>query len=231
MFLSFDCRAACPSAGSILWLYAVVANGVRALCISLPKTTFDAAPPASQRFPAGGPRAAVGPRRDSAAPPVRSAPRSLLIADFPPLSALRREKTAASLPGFISTPLASGKQGDIGETWPQPRARVRGSVRAGDRAPLRARCKPRPGGVSGQPLPWGLQGSPKPHGAAPSPSAAASPRPSPITGTATQPALPLPAGREEAGFKRKHRSAARWIIFALVWCLTSTLSPPHIGGT
>lgn len=62
---------------------------------------------------AATPRAAEGPRRDSAASPVRSALRTLLVADFPPLSALRRERTAASLPAFASTPLAFGKQGDI----------------------------------------------------------------------------------------------------------------------
>lgn len=193
---------------------------------AFPKPRLMPPPRPRSDFPAGGSRAAAGPRRDGAASPVRSAPRTLLVADLPPLSALRREKTAASLPGFISTPLASGSQGVIaaGRRGHSPGPERGAPSRAGHGAALGARCKPWPGGVSGG-------AAREPRGAAPSASAAASPRPSPITATATQPALPLPAGREEAGFKHKHRSAARWIIFALVWCLICTLGPPHSGGT
>lgn len=198
----------------------------------------------------GGPRSGAerGGRRSrraahsGAASPLRSAPRTRLAADFPPASPLRREKT-------LTRPSS-------GSFRPRSPPASRGTSRRGDAASARApgegsrrgRGGPRsaqgslqalPGGPSRRPLPRGLHGSPAarrpaggPAAATPSPSPAAPPRPAPIpaTATATLPALPLPAGRD-GGDLNTSIAPALALILARGWCLSSTLRPPHAGGT
>ncbi|XP_040459761.1 basic salivary proline-rich protein 1-like [Falco naumanni] len=203
-------------------LYAVAANGAH--CASprghrgtsaTSNNTFDAAAP---QHPPATPRGGPGrwAAHSSAASPLRSAPRTRFAADFPPPSPLRREKTSPiPSPGSFRphSPAASRGTSRRGDAATAP-GRGEGSSRGqGDRPPPREPAGRRlqaaaAVGFARQPC------SPKPdrraRGATPSPSPAASPSPAPIpaTDTATQPALPLPAGREGAGFNNKHRSAA-----------------------